>query len=52
MRLHAALPDAPATSSPEFNPDRKQVVTATWTVADKTYVLATEGDMDFIRRYL
>jgi uncharacterized membrane protein YbaN (DUF454 family) len=48
----SALPDAPATSSPEFNPDRKQIVTATWTVGDKTYVLATEGNVDFIRRYL
>lgn len=48
----AALPDAPATNTPDFNPERKQVITATWSVGDKTYVLATEGDVDFIRRYL
>jgi len=46
-----ALPDAPATSTPEINPGIK-LITATWTVGDKTYVLAAEGDGDFIRRYL
>jgi hypothetical protein len=47
----SSLPDAPATSSPQINPGTK-LITATWTIGDKTYVLATEGDADFIRRYL
>jgi len=46
-----ALPDAPATSTPEINPGTK-LITATWTVGDKTYVLATDGDADLIRQFL
>lgn len=46
-----SLPDAPATSRPEINPGLK-LITATWTVGDKTYVLAAEGDAEFIRQYL
>jgi uncharacterized membrane protein YbaN (DUF454 family) len=46
-----ALPDAPATSTPEINPGTK-LITATWTMGNKTYVLATYGDADFIRQYL
>ncbi len=47
----SALPDAPATNTPEINPGQK-LITATWTVGNKTYVLAAEGDAEFIRRYL
>ena len=47
----SALPDAPETGVPEINPGTK-LITATWSVGDKTYVLATEGDADFIRSYL
>lgn len=46
-----ALPDAPTTSTPEINPGTR-LITATWTVGNKTYVLATEGDAEFIRQYL
>ena len=48
----SSLPDAPTGSAPEFNADRKQMVTATWSSGDKTYILATEGDIDSLRKYL
>jgi len=47
----SALPDAPDTSTPEIHPGQK-LITATWTVGNQTYVLATEGNAEFIRRYL
>ncbi len=48
----AALPDAPIEGTPQFGPDRRQMVTATWSSGDKTYVLATEGDIESLRKYL
>jgi uncharacterized membrane protein YbaN (DUF454 family) len=46
-----SLPDAPDTSTPQIHPGIK-LITATWTIGNKTYVLATEGDDAFIRKYL
>ncbi len=46
----SALPDAPATPTPEIKPGTK-LITATWSAGDKIYVLATTGDADFIRQY-
>lgn len=45
-----ALPDAPTTNVPVIAQVNK-LVTASWSVGDKTYVLATPGDEPFIRRY-
>jgi uncharacterized membrane protein YbaN (DUF454 family) len=46
-----ALPDAPAGGTPEITRVNK-LVTASWSVGDKTYVLAAPGDESLIRRYL
>lgn len=48
----SSLPDAPTGGTPEFNADRRQMVSATWSTGDKTYILATEGDIDSLRKYL
>jgi uncharacterized membrane protein YbaN (DUF454 family) len=46
-----SLPDAPGTGTPEIHAGTR-LITATWSVGEKTYVLATDGDADFIRSYL
>ena len=45
------LPGAPLSETPQF----VQVghhATATWTQGDKTYVLASGGDKEYLQRYL
>lgn len=47
----AALPDAPAAAEPQFARVNK-LLTASWSVGDTTYILAGEGDEEFLRQYL
>lgn len=44
------LPDAPATETPQFSPVNK-LVTASWSLGDKTYVLAGRGDQALLENY-
>jgi hypothetical protein len=43
--------DAPRAGKPQFAPVGK-LMTASWTAADKVYLLAGPGDQEFIRKYL
>jgi hypothetical protein len=43
--------DAPPAGNPQFAPVGK-LMTASWTAADKVYLLAGPGDQEFIRKYL
>jgi hypothetical protein len=43
--------DAPAGSTPVFH-KANGLVTASWTIRNRTYVLATEGDEQFLGKYL
>jgi len=45
------MPDAPATASPQFARVGK-MMTATWSVGDKLYLLAGRGDEEALRGYL
>jgi hypothetical protein len=45
------LADAPDSSSPMLKPD-KHLSTASWSLGDKTYVLAGLGNEDFVRKHL
>jgi hypothetical protein len=47
----SALPDAPATASPQFA-RIGGIMTAAWSSDDKLYLLAGHGDEQFLRRYL
>jgi hypothetical protein len=47
----AALPDAPATESPQFA-SVGQMATASWSQDDSTYLLAMRGDTENLRKYL
>jgi hypothetical protein len=47
----SALPDAPATPTPELVKVKK-LLTASWSVDDKTYILAGLGDEEFLRKFL
>src|SRR5438128_3100350 len=44
------LPDAPFSDEPQFTQIGK-LTAASWSAGDKTYVLAGQGDEQFIRRY-
>lgn len=46
-----AAPDAPAASAPIFA-TVNGLVTASWTAGNRTYVLATEGDEQFLGKFL
>lgn len=46
----SGLPDAPS-AEPQFARVNK-LLTASWSVGDKTYILAGEGDEAFLRQYL
>jgi hypothetical protein len=46
-----ALPDAPATESPQFAGVGK-MATASWSQGDSTYLLAVNGDTEKLRKYL
>lgn len=48
---HPKVPDAPNVASPQFK-TLNAVATASWTYNGKTYVLAVEGDEDYLRKYL
>jgi hypothetical protein len=48
---HAVVPDAPATDTPQLARVR-EVATASWTRAGKTYVLAVQGDEMLLRKFL
>jgi hypothetical protein len=48
---HAALPDAPVQSSPQFA-SAGAMATATWTRGDRTYLLVVKGDAEQLRKYL
>lgn len=47
----ADLPDAPATSEPQFT-KIGNLTAASWSAGEKTYVLAGRGDEQFVRSYL
>lgn len=47
----SALPDAPAATEPQFARVNR-LLTASWSLGDKTYILAGEGDEEFLRQYL
>ena len=47
----ADLPDAPSASEPQFAQIGK-LTAASWSTGDRTYVLAGQGDEQFVRRYL
>ena len=44
--------DAPKASEPTFAKSNDDLITATWTVGNRTYVLATRGDEQFLGKYL
>ncbi len=46
-----ALPDAPASESPQFTSVGK-MATATWSRGNSTYLLAVNGDTEALRKYL
>jgi len=46
----ADVPRAPVTSSPIFE-QRNSLAIASWSLGDKTYVLAGFGDEPFLRKY-
>jgi hypothetical protein len=46
-----ALPDAPATESPQFASVGK-MATASWSQGNSTYLLAVNGDTEKLRKYL
>lgn len=46
----SALPNAPRAEKPEFARVNK-LMTASWSMGDKTYVLAGQGDQEFLRQY-
>jgi len=48
---HASIPDAPGTAQPEIAKVNR-LTTATWTANGKTYVLAVDGDEEFLRKFL
>ncbi len=48
----AVAPDAPKSSTPTFVSEPNGLVTASWKVGNRTYVLATKGDRQFIEKYL
>jgi hypothetical protein len=41
----------PASDKPKFE-TRDEVITASWTINHRTYVLATKGDEEFLRKFL
>jgi hypothetical protein len=43
--------DAPKTGVPAFEP-ANDLITANWTVGNRTYALATKGDAQFLSKYL
>jgi hypothetical protein len=47
----ADLPGAPASAEPQFMTVSK-LMTASWTTADKTYVLAGPGDEEALRKFV
>lgn len=47
----ASVKDAPAFAEPQFMKVNR-LITATWTEGGKLYVLGTEGDEQFIRKFL
>ena len=47
----SALPDAPPASWPKIARVNK-LMTASWTQGQRAYVLAAEGNEEWIRRYL
>jgi uncharacterized membrane protein YbaN (DUF454 family) len=47
----ADLPDPPPIDRPQFNRIGR-LTSASWSHADKTYILAGPGDAEFIKRYL
>jgi uncharacterized membrane protein YbaN (DUF454 family) len=47
----SSLPDAPPANKPLIN-KVNQLMTASWNLGDKVYVLGGFGDEDFIRKYL
>ena len=47
----SSLPDAPATAEPQFAKVGK-MMTASWSVADKAYLLAGHRDPEALRKYL
>jgi hypothetical protein len=44
--------DMPATAVPRFEKGNDGIVTASWTLGNRTYVLATIGDEQLLRRFL
>jgi hypothetical protein len=44
--------EAPTTSTPIFSQSANGLATASWKVGNRTYVLATVGDGQFLRKYL
>jgi len=48
----AVATDAPKSSTPTFVSESNGLVTASWKVGNRTYVLATKGDQQFIGKYL
>jgi hypothetical protein len=44
--------DAPQTSTPTFSTEPNGLITASWKVGNRTYLLATKGDQRFIEKYL
>lgn len=47
----SALPDAPKSAQPQFRKVNK-LMTASWSLGDKTYLLAGRGDQEFLRKHL
>jgi len=48
----AVAKDAPKTSTPTFVAESNGLITASWKVGNRTYVLATKGDQQFLGKYL
>lgn len=48
----AVTTDAPKSSTPTLVSEPNGLVTASWKVGNRTYVLATKGDQQFIAKYL
>jgi len=48
----AVATDAPNTTTPTFAKTNDGIITANWKVGNRTYVLATKGDEQFLAKYL
>jgi hypothetical protein len=48
----AVATDAPQTSTPTFAESKSGLTTASWKIGNRTYVLATKGDQQFLAKYL